>query len=133
VLLTIVEGGPDEEVGAGEGPANKKRKGGYITPIASKLLLRKTRAKVCHRTRSELTVQRKGEDEAREDVWDKLRLGARHLHEGEKADEREKNAPIVELNWTNEQHRNMQGGESLAVGEGEAINEDDAAGDADMA
>jgi hypothetical protein len=46
-LLTIVEGGKDEEAEAGEGPANKKRKGGYITPIASKLLLRKTRAKVC--------------------------------------------------------------------------------------
>jgi len=46
-LLTIVEGADDEETGAGEGPANKKRKGGYMTPIASKLLLRKTRAKVC--------------------------------------------------------------------------------------
>lgn len=65
ILLTIVEGGPDEEDGAGEGPAKKKRKGGYITPIARKLLLRKTRAKVrlaigVVRIVADLVAQRRG-------------------------------------------------------------------------
>lgn len=46
-------------------------------------------------------------------------------------DRQERKDPIVDINWTNEQQRKLHGGESLAVGEGEAINEDDAAGDAD--
>lgn len=47
MLLTIVEGdeGSPKETD-GDGPPQKKRKGAYITPIHSKILLRKTRAKV---------------------------------------------------------------------------------------
>ena len=56
-------------------------------------------------------------------------MGARHPDEDEIAEKAQKSAPIVDLNWTNEQQRKLQGGESLIVGEGEAINEDDAAGD----
>lgn len=45
MLLTIVE--PESAQNGGDGePSKKKRKGAYITPIASKILLRKTRAKV---------------------------------------------------------------------------------------
>lgn len=44
MLLTIVE---DEASQQDDGePSKKKRKGAYITPIESKILLRKTRAKV---------------------------------------------------------------------------------------
>jgi hypothetical protein len=77
--------------------------------------------------------QRKGEEEDREDIWDRLRVAARYPTGEEIAEKDDKSAPIIDLNWTNEQHRKMQGGESLVVGEGEAINEDDAAGDAEMA
>jgi len=35
------------------------------------------------------------------------------------------------MNWTSEQQRKMQGGDNLIVGEGEAIDEDDPAGDAE--
>lgn len=46
MLLTIVENEPSQQ-GEGDGePSKKKRKGAYITPIESKILLRKTRAKV---------------------------------------------------------------------------------------
>jgi hypothetical protein len=128
-----VEGGADEEVGAGEGPANKKRKGGYLTPIASKLLLRKTRAKVCRLLQVITDKQRKGDEEAREDMWDRLRLGARHPHDDERETMAAKAAPIVDQNWTNEQQRKMQGGDNQIVGEGEAIDEEDAAGDAEVA
>jgi hypothetical protein len=58
-------------------------------------------------------------------------LGARHPQEDEIEDSAAKAAPIVDINWTNEQQRKMQGGESLIVGQGEAIDEDDPAGDAE--
>lgn len=44
-----------------------------------------------------------------------------------------KAAPILDQNWTSEQQRKMQGGDNQIVGEGEAIDEEDAAGDAEVA
>ena len=57
MLLTIVEG-EKETAQSGDGePSQKKRKGAYITPIGSKILLRKTRAKVSHPLLSPALVQ----------------------------------------------------------------------------
>jgi len=66
-------------------------------------------------------------------VWDRLRLGARHFNDDEIETMAAKAAPILDQNWTNEQQRKMQGGDNQIVGEGEAIDEEDAAGDAEVA
>lgn len=64
-------------------------------------------------------------------MWDKIRLGSKLPCEQEATSRQDKKDPIVNFHWTDEQRRKLNGGESLAVGEGEAINEDDAAGDAE--
>ena len=66
-------------------------------------------------------------------MWDRLRLGARHFHDDELDKMAAKAAPILDQNWTSEQQRKMQGGDNQIVGEGEAIDEEDAAGDAEVA
>lgn len=136
MLLTIVEpSGVDDDQ-----PPNKKRKGAYITPILNKVLLRKTRAKVsqslrparqCREASSSRSSQRRGEEETRDDIWDRVRLGCRERTEDEIAYATEGKAPMVNQHWTDEQLRKLQGGDNQIAADGEAIDEDEPLGDGD--
>lgn len=54
-----------------------------------------------------------------------MRLAYRERGEDEENDLQEKKAPMIDINWTDEQQRNLQGGGNAIVGDGEAIDEDE--------
>lgn len=132
ILLSIIEGDANED---GDARPTKKRKGAYITPIDSKVLLRKMRAKVSQSCLAKIPamavadyMQRRGEEETREDIWDRVRLACRERGEGELEFARQGKASLVDTNWISEQQRKLQGGDDQIVGDGEAIDEDEPLG-----
>ncbi|ORX38474.1 RNA polymerase II-associated [Kockovaella imperatae] len=103
VLITIVEAGD---------PA--KAQGAYYKEIGTRAQLRKTRAK------------RQGEgDETQEPLWDKSRVGFRHPHEDLISQRATAQAMVSDPGWIEAQLRGLGDGDNEAVGQGEAIKEDD--------
>nr|ODN89022.1 RNA polymerase II-associated factor 1 [Cryptococcus depauperatus CBS 7841] len=94
-----------------EGPAQKKRKGVYYKEINFKTLLRKTRIK-------------RREDDDQSDRWDKSRVGFRKPNKNELEAREKAKVQVIDPTWTNEQLRLLHGGENLAEGLGEAIDDE---------
>ncbi|ODO06789.1 hypothetical protein I350_04148 [Cryptococcus amylolentus CBS 6273] len=88
-----------------ERPA-KKRKGVYYKEINFKTLLRKTRSKA-------------------NDRWDKGRIGFRKPNETDAELRRKGRSRVADPGWANEQLRAIHGGENMAEGQGEAIDDEE--------
>ncbi|KAL1406341.1 hypothetical protein Q8F55_008040 [Vanrija albida] len=96
VIITFVEGDDDEDDMFGDDdddedqPAKKKRKGVYFKQLRMRAQLRKMRAR--------------GRDEERnEDVWDKMRVGARDPTADEVEARTEVVKSVADPQWTDEQ------------------------------
>ncbi|WVQ74973.1 hypothetical protein IAR50_004581 [Cryptococcus sp. DSM 104548] len=105
-----------EDVGDVDGddlrPA-KKRKGVYYKEINFKTLLRKTRSK----RREDLDNQ--------DDRWDKGRIGFRKPNETDAELRRKGRSQVTDPGWANEQLRAIHGGDNMAEGQGEAIDDEE--------
>jgi len=97
----------------GEGPARKKRKGAFVKELFMRTLLRKTRAK------------RRGEVETRGDQWDRLRVGFRVANQDEQDERSSVQEQVTDPTWANEALRRIHGGDNMAEGQGEAIDDEE--------
>lgn len=104
-------GGEDDD---DEEPKRKRRKGAYYNPIAFRTQLRKTR------------VSKRGQQETRNDNWDKIRVGYRVPDEDEVDERRGKDEQVDEPHWVEKKLDELRGGGDPG-GEkmGEAIQEDE--------
>ncbi|RSH88788.1 hypothetical protein EHS25_003016 [Saitozyma podzolica] len=107
LLVAFIE----DEGGDEERPA-KRRKGAMYKPLPMRALLRKTRA-------------RRDEESTRADVWDKARVGYRVPTHDEVAEREKENSQITDPYWANEELRRLHGGENMAEGQGEAIDDEE--------
>nr|XP_031859927.1 uncharacterized protein CI109_004534 [Kwoniella shandongensis]KAA5526999.1 hypothetical protein CI109_004534 [Kwoniella shandongensis] len=92
---------------------NKRRKGVYYKQITFRTLLRKTRAK------------RRGEVETRGDLWDKTRVGFRIPEEREVEDRQTARGQVQDPTWASAELRRLHGGDNMAEGQGEAIDDEE--------
>ncbi|WWD19106.1 hypothetical protein CI109_103564 [Kwoniella shandongensis] len=88
---------------------NKRRKGVYYKQITFRTLLRKTRAKV----------------ETRGDLWDKTRVGFRIPEEREVEDRQTARGQVQDPTWASAELRRLHGGDNMAEGQGEAIDDEE--------
>ncbi|WVQ82129.1 hypothetical protein IAT38_004257 [Cryptococcus sp. DSM 104549] len=111
VLVAFQEedAGEEEEDMFGEEPAKKKRKGVYYKEISYRTVLRKTRAKV----------------DTRDDIWDKGRVGFRKPNGREEEVRQVAREQVTDPTWANEELRKIHGGENMAEGQGEAIDDEE--------
>lgn len=98
--------GDDDE----DAHAKKKRKGVYFKDITFRSQLRKTRAKG------------RGEEEARADLWDKVRVAFRDPYDEEAGDRAKRAKGVTESTWTADQLEEMR---RQAAGEKTEAGEDD--------
>ncbi|OXH09900.1 RNA polymerase II-associated factor 1 [Cryptococcus neoformans] len=94
-------------------PATKKRKGVYYKEINFRTLLRKTRTKP------------HDEVDGQSDRWDKSRVGFRLPSQADIAHRDEAKSQVADPTWTNEELRRVHGGDNMAEGQGEAIDDEE--------
>nr|KIR84867.1 RNA polymerase II-associated factor 1 [Cryptococcus tetragattii IND107] len=94
-------------------PAAKKRKGVYYKEINFRTLLRKTRTKP------------HDEGDGQSDRWDKSRVGFRLPSQADIDHRDEAKSQVADPTWANEELRRIHGGDNMAEGQGEAIDDEE--------
>lgn len=72
-----------------------------------------------------LIIKQRGDINEQDSEWDNTRIGYRVAKEEERVERTRKVGQVADPNWINERLRALQGGENMAEGLGEAIDDEE--------